>query len=226
MNAAKKYNKIVQAGTQIRSGEGLREAVEWIQAGNLGKITVARGFCYKRRDSIGKTTGPQPVPATVNYDLWTGPAPLVPPHPQQPALGPDSLRLALGLPVRQRRRRQPGHPPDGRRALVPRRVRAAAPHAQHRRPPRLRRRRRDAEHAGRHPRLRDGAADLRGARASGEGRHRRRRRRPGGQPGRRRRAAWTSTAASTSATSSTARVDTSSRRSTSAPRRTTRPARS
>jgi predicted dehydrogenase len=88
VNAAKKYNRIVQAGTQIRSGEGLQEAVKWIQAGNLGKITVARGFCYKRRDSIGKTTGPQPIPATVNYDLWTGPAPLVPPHRNNPKNGP------------------------------------------------------------------------------------------------------------------------------------------
>src|SRR5215218_7449669 len=88
VNAAKKYNKIVQAGTQIRSGEGLREAVQWIQAGNLGKITVARGFCYKRRDSIGKTSGPQPIPATVNYDLWTGPAPLVAPHRNNPKNGP------------------------------------------------------------------------------------------------------------------------------------------
>ncbi len=88
VNAAKKYNKVVQAGTQIRSGEGLREAVQWIQAGNLGKITAARGFCYKRRDSIGKTTGPQPIPATVNYDLWTGPAPLVAPHRNNPKNGP------------------------------------------------------------------------------------------------------------------------------------------
>jgi hypothetical protein len=70
----------VQAGTQIRSGEGLREAVEWVRAGNLGKIKVARGFCYKRRDSIGNTEGPQPVPSTINYDLWTGPAALIPPH--------------------------------------------------------------------------------------------------------------------------------------------------
>jgi predicted dehydrogenase len=88
VNAAKKYNKIVQAGTQIRSGEGLQEAVQWVRAGNLGKITAARGFCYKRRDSIGKTTGPQPIPATVNYDLWTGPAPLVPPHRNNPKNGP------------------------------------------------------------------------------------------------------------------------------------------
>jgi predicted dehydrogenase len=78
--AANKYNRVIQAGTQIRSGEGLREAVAWTRAGNLGKITAARGFCYKRRDSIGKTNGPQPVPASINYDLWSGPAPLVPPH--------------------------------------------------------------------------------------------------------------------------------------------------
>jgi predicted dehydrogenase len=88
VNAAKKYNKVVQAGTQIRSGEGLREAVQWIQAGNLGKITASRGFCYKRRDSIGDTVGPQPIPATVNYDLWTGPAPLVPPYRNNPKNGP------------------------------------------------------------------------------------------------------------------------------------------
>ena len=78
--AAKKYNRVVQAGVQIRSGEGLRKAVEWVRAGNLGKIIASRGFCYKRRDSIGKTSGPQPVPASINYDLWTGPAPLLPPR--------------------------------------------------------------------------------------------------------------------------------------------------
>jgi predicted dehydrogenase len=76
--AAQKYGRVVQAGVQIRSGEGLQEAVQWVHSGNLGKITAARGFCYKRRPSIGKTSGPQPVPATVNYDLWTGPAPLGP----------------------------------------------------------------------------------------------------------------------------------------------------
>ncbi len=68
----------MQAGTQIRSGDGLIEAVAWIRAGNLGKITASRGFCYKRRNSIGKTEGPQPTPATANYDLWTGPAPMTP----------------------------------------------------------------------------------------------------------------------------------------------------
>ncbi|MEO6005861.1 MAG: Gfo/Idh/MocA family oxidoreductase [Opitutus sp.] len=76
--AAKKYNRVVQAGTQIRSGEGLIECVQWVRSGNLGRIKAARGFCYKRRKSIGLTTGPQPVPSTVNYDLWCGPSPMEP----------------------------------------------------------------------------------------------------------------------------------------------------
>ena len=88
VTAAKKYNRVVQAGTQIRSGEGLIEAVAWTRAGNLGKITASRGFCYKRRDSIGKTAAPTPVPASIDYDLWTGPAPLVAPHRNSRKSGP------------------------------------------------------------------------------------------------------------------------------------------
>ena len=120
--AAKKYDRIVQAGTQIRSGEGLREAVAWVRAGNLGKITVSRGLCYKRRDSIGKTTGPQPIPASINYDLWTGPAPLLPRGGNSKKNGPVHYEwhwfLELWL---QWRCRQPGHSSDGCRPLVSRR---------------------------------------------------------------------------------------------------------
>lgn len=75
VNAARKHNRIVQTGTQCRSSTGLQEAMEYIHQGNLGKIIRARGFCYKRRPSIGKVDGPQTPPATVNYDLWCGPAP-------------------------------------------------------------------------------------------------------------------------------------------------------
>jgi predicted dehydrogenase len=78
VQAARKYKRMVQAGTQSRSSRGIREAVEWVQAGNLGKITVARGLCYKPRRSIGKVDGPQPIPAEIDYDLWCGPAPKVP----------------------------------------------------------------------------------------------------------------------------------------------------
>jgi predicted dehydrogenase len=80
VEAAKRYHKIVQAGTQSRSSSGIKEAVDWVQHGNLGKIRVARALCYKSRPSIGKTDGPQPVPSTVDYDLWCGPAPLNPPR--------------------------------------------------------------------------------------------------------------------------------------------------
>ncbi|HEY0944775.1 MAG TPA: Gfo/Idh/MocA family oxidoreductase [Opitutaceae bacterium] len=86
--AAKRYQRVVQAGTQIRSGEGLREAVEWVRAGHLGKITVARGFCYKRRNSIGRVAGDVPVPRTIDYDLWSGPAPIIAPHRNTPRNGP------------------------------------------------------------------------------------------------------------------------------------------
>jgi predicted dehydrogenase len=85
--AANRMDRVIQAGTQIRSGAGLREAVQWVRAGNIGKITASRGFCYKRRDSIGKTAGPQPVAATIDYDLWSGPAPLVPPYRNTPKNG-------------------------------------------------------------------------------------------------------------------------------------------
>ena len=78
--AAAKYNRVVQAGVQIRSGEGLIEAVDWVRSGQLGRITAARGFCYKRRKSIGHTPGTPTPPPTVNYDLWLGPAREEPPH--------------------------------------------------------------------------------------------------------------------------------------------------
>ena len=80
VEAARKYNRIVQTGTQSRSSSGIKEAVAWVKEGNLGKIQVARGLCYKPRGSIGKTSGPQAVPDYIDYDLWCGPAPLDPPR--------------------------------------------------------------------------------------------------------------------------------------------------
>ena len=79
VEAARKYHKMVQTGTQSRSSRrGIAEAVQWVREGNLGKITLARGLCYKRRPSIGKTEGPQPVPDYIDYDLWCGPAEKLP----------------------------------------------------------------------------------------------------------------------------------------------------
>ena len=76
--AAAKYKRVVQAGTQSRSSTGLHEGIAWLQAGNLGKIKLVRGLCYKPRPSIGKVDGEQSIPKDINYDLWCGPAPVTP----------------------------------------------------------------------------------------------------------------------------------------------------
>jgi len=77
VRAARKYQRMVQVGTQARSNPDLIEAVAWVRAGNLGKIQYARGTCYKPRMSIGKG-GDGPIPPGLDYDLWLGPAPKKP----------------------------------------------------------------------------------------------------------------------------------------------------
>lgn len=78
VEAARKYRRIVQTGTQSRSSHAIRDAVAWVRAGNLGKVLLARGLCYKPRQSIGKVDGPQPIPEGIDYNLWCGPAPMSP----------------------------------------------------------------------------------------------------------------------------------------------------
>ncbi|MDD4869808.1 MAG: Gfo/Idh/MocA family oxidoreductase [Kiritimatiellae bacterium] len=80
VEAARKYNRIVQCGTQCRSSVGIQEGVKYVQDGKLGKIIIARGFCYKGRRPIGLVDGPQQVPDSIDYDLWCGPAPKEPPR--------------------------------------------------------------------------------------------------------------------------------------------------
>ncbi len=80
VEAARKYRRIVQCGMQCRSSAGVREAARYVRAGKLGKVVIARGFCYKGRKSIGLVDGPQAVPDYIDYDLWCGPAPKDPPR--------------------------------------------------------------------------------------------------------------------------------------------------
>ena len=68
-----KYGRIVQHGTNSRSGIA-REAVQKIQEGLIGDVYMARGLCFKWRDTIGRTPV-SPVPEGVHYDLWLGGAP-------------------------------------------------------------------------------------------------------------------------------------------------------
>jgi predicted dehydrogenase len=78
VEASRKYNRICQTGTQSRSAGKFREAIAFMQSGKLGKVKLSKGLCYKRRKSIGKVTGPQEPPKTLDYDLWCGPAPKKP----------------------------------------------------------------------------------------------------------------------------------------------------
>jgi predicted dehydrogenase len=77
VRAAQKYNRMVQHGTQIRSAPAIKEAVERLHSGLTGDIYLARGLCFKWRDTIGHAPA-ESVPPGVHYNLWTGPAPLKP----------------------------------------------------------------------------------------------------------------------------------------------------
>jgi predicted dehydrogenase len=72
--AARRANRIVQCGMQRRSLAHKKRAIELLHGGAIGKVYMARGLCYKRRRSIGKKPDGT-APATVNWDLFLGPAP-------------------------------------------------------------------------------------------------------------------------------------------------------
>jgi predicted dehydrogenase len=83
VEAARKYNRIVQTGTQKRSSAAHKEAFEWIKKGNIGAIKWSRGLCYKPRGIgtngiVNATNGPNPLPESVDYNLWCGPADMEP----------------------------------------------------------------------------------------------------------------------------------------------------
>jgi predicted dehydrogenase len=74
VEAARRYERIVQTGTQCRSHKGIQDAIAFLRSGELGQVYMAKGLCYKKRDSIGHKPV-EAVPAGLDYDLWTGPAP-------------------------------------------------------------------------------------------------------------------------------------------------------
>lgn len=75
--AAEKHKVIIQHGFQRRSETGWLDAAAWVKEGGIGKVTLARGFCYKPRKAIGKVGAPKAPPSNVNYDLWCGPREVV-----------------------------------------------------------------------------------------------------------------------------------------------------
>lgn len=74
---ARKTGRICQGGTQNRSNMALAEAVDYMKAGKLGEVRLARSIIYGGRGSIGPR-GRYEIPRNVDYNLFMGPAPLAP----------------------------------------------------------------------------------------------------------------------------------------------------
>ncbi|MGV3722151.1 MAG: Gfo/Idh/MocA family protein, partial [Actinomycetota bacterium] len=74
IQAAERYGRVVQAGTQARSGAHFHTAVEYLRSGKLGRVLVAKAINSQRRANIGKKPD-SAAPAGVDYNMWLGPAP-------------------------------------------------------------------------------------------------------------------------------------------------------
>ena len=72
VEAARKYNRLVQVGFQNRSIPNVMQAMQFLHDGGIGEVFQARGLCFKPRDSFGIAEDSMP-PSTLDYDLWLGP---------------------------------------------------------------------------------------------------------------------------------------------------------
>lgn len=77
VEAANKYDRIVQHGVQLRSSVAVQEAIKHLRDGLIGNVYMARGLVFRERGDIGKK-GPGTIPQGLDYDLWTGPAAMLP----------------------------------------------------------------------------------------------------------------------------------------------------
>ncbi len=80
VEAARRYNRVAQCGSNSRAKPGLKEAFDYVRQGNLGKIRVVRGINYKPRRGIGRVAAPPPIPKSLDFNLWAGPAEMTPPR--------------------------------------------------------------------------------------------------------------------------------------------------
>ncbi len=80
--AMKKYGRVIQMGSQHRSTERLKSAIEYARTGTLGRCLFAKGWESARQKSIGYPPDGEP-PSGVDYDMWLGPAPKRPFNPNR-----------------------------------------------------------------------------------------------------------------------------------------------
>jgi predicted dehydrogenase len=79
VEAARRYNRIVQHGTQSRSDPHWAKAVAAVRSGQYGKLLISYGYASKPRGSIGFKK-PKTPPKELNFDIWLGPASQQPYH--------------------------------------------------------------------------------------------------------------------------------------------------
>ena len=82
VEAARRYGRVVQVGTQRRSGAHFQSAAEFVRAGKLGKVPFAQAWIAGGRKGIGRPPDAD-APPGVDYDLWLGPAPRRPFNPNR-----------------------------------------------------------------------------------------------------------------------------------------------
>jgi predicted dehydrogenase len=82
VEAARKYKRVVQVGTQCRSGSYLQDAVNYIRSGKLGDIYIVRVFNMMQH-AFAPDGPSEPVPEGFDYDTWCGPAPVLPYDPNR-----------------------------------------------------------------------------------------------------------------------------------------------
>ncbi len=82
VEAARKYKVIVQDGAEQRSNPCALSMADYLHSGGLGEVYMAKGLCYKWRNTIGKKEDAT-VPTGVDYDMWLGPAPKRPFNPNR-----------------------------------------------------------------------------------------------------------------------------------------------
>ena len=76
VEAARKYGRMVQIGTQNRSSPNVMEGIRQLKEGVIGEVYMGRGMTYKNRGSLGRHA-PRPVPKGLDWDAWVGPAKMV-----------------------------------------------------------------------------------------------------------------------------------------------------
>jgi predicted dehydrogenase len=77
VQAARKHNRCVQMGSQRRSGDGFKRAMQELRDGVIGRVYLSKSWYLAIRGEIGRGTPTDP-PAALDYDLWQGPAPRTP----------------------------------------------------------------------------------------------------------------------------------------------------